>query len=105
MCCIVILETIANTMSFTYETTSSTKVPDSETTGSPISETTSSLINITAETKSSITLSGDMSSTMNSTIDGMSFIMIYTSTIIHFVSNILANSVSSVTYVIIIYLS
>ena len=89
----------------TTMSTSSTKVPHSEPTSSPTSKTTSSLINITAETKSSITLSGDMSSTMSSTVNGMSFIMIYTSTIIHFVSNILANSVSSVTYVIIIYLS
>ena len=75
------LETIA---SLTYESTSSTKMSDSETTGSHlniISKTTTSFLNITAEAKSSITLSGVMSSTMISTIDGMSFIIIYTSTI------------------------
>ena len=83
--CVVFI-TIANTMSFTYETTSSLRMSDSETTGSPlnfsstISKTTSSIISITSEAKSpimsSITLSGDMSYTMSSTIDGMSFIMI-----------------------------
>ena len=83
MFCIYYLETIANTMSFIYEATSSKKLSDSKPTGSPlnisstIAKTTSSIISITSEATSSImssiTSSGD---TMSSTFDGMSFIMI-----------------------------
>ena len=56
MCCVYYLETIANTMNFMYETTSSIKMSDSKTTGSPL-----------------ITSSGNTTgSPMGSTFDGMS---------------------------------